>query len=45
MDKECRECGLPVQEYKQVLQQEEDLCESCMLVTIGEIEFPSEENE
>jgi len=39
-DIECRECGLSVRPYKQLLQQESDLCESCCITVLGEEEFP-----
>ena len=42
-DKDCRECGLPVQEYKQILQVDEEVCEPCSLASIGAKEFPSTE--
>jgi hypothetical protein len=40
-ERSCIECGLPILEYKQVVQQCEDICESCLISKVGESEFPS----
>ena len=34
-EQECRECTLPVREYKQFTQQEEDLCEFCFIAVMS----------
>lgn len=42
-DNNCTECGLPVSEYRQIIQLEDDVCENCQLAALGDEEFPSEE--
>ncbi len=44
MDTECRECELSVRPYKQVIQEDPDLCEFCALAAMGLEEFPLEED-
>ena len=45
MGHDCRECGLSVSPYKQVIQEDTDLCEFCVLATLGLEEFPVGEDE
>ena len=35
MPQECRECQLEIKPFKQVMQQEEDVCEYCTLAAMG----------
>lgn len=38
----CRECELPIKRYKQVVQQDDEVCENCQLAAMGSEEFPDE---
>ena len=43
MAEDCRECGLPISSYKQVLQDDPEVCEWCQLAAMGLDEFPMED--
>ena len=44
MTQYCRECGLPVTEYRQFVQEEHDICEFCVAAALGATEFTDEED-
>ncbi len=41
--RECRECTLVINPYRQVVQEDPDLCEFCQLVTMGLDETESQD--
>lgn len=42
--KTCRDCTLPIHEYKQVIQLDEEVCENCQITSTGDTDYDSEED-
>lgn len=40
----CRECDLEIKPYKQALQEDDTICEFCVIAHQGLTEYPTEED-